>query len=220
MTAFSLPQDVLLLLLRKDGKGIDKLPRNHLLAGFVAAALMELASQNRIDSDLARVWVVDPSPIGDAGIDALLGELSRGDSNLEAAELMDRLSGYGDVIYGAALARLKAAGIIRDTTGFFKDLFGMREYRVLDPKPAAELRERLLQVLTTDELPSPRDACLLSLINAVGIADHIFDSKTRAALQARLDAVSKMDLVGQGLGKCLKLIFERFALAYLSGSSL
>ena len=61
----TLPEELVLLMFGDDRtKRVGIFSRDALAAGFVAAALMELAIRNRIDSDFDGVWVTDNTPRG------------------------------------------------------------------------------------------------------------------------------------------------------------
>ena len=72
----TVPEQFLLLTLDTETGEFLKLPEAYNSAAFAGAALMELALAGRIDSDLDRVWVVDPAVTGDAALDPVLSAMS------------------------------------------------------------------------------------------------------------------------------------------------
>ncbi len=212
----TLPEELLLLMFGDDRtKGIGIFSRHALLAGFVAAALMELAIRNRIDSDLESVWVTDNTPTGEAGIDVVLMQLSIDRLNFEAAELMEQLTSFGQTIRKAALARLQDRGILKIKEGLFSRILG-NHYSIIDQSPVEELNAQLTKILVSNDIPTPREVCLLSLAATLELTDHIIQGANRAQIQSRLATLAKMDLIGRRLSGCLDLMFQKLALAYQS----
>ena len=72
----STAEDLLLITLDTGTGEFMKLPEEYNRAAFAGAALMELALAGRIDSDLDKVWVVDPAVTGDAALDTVLSAMS------------------------------------------------------------------------------------------------------------------------------------------------
>jgi golgi phosphoprotein 3 len=212
----TLPEDLLLLMSGDNGGRDIGVSRQALSAGFVAAALMELAIRNRIDSDLEGVWVTDDSPIGEAGIDVVLTQLSADRLNFEATELMERLTSFGQTIRNAALTRLQDRGILKIKEGLFSRILGSEHYSIMDQSPIDDLKAELAHVLLSDDIPSPREVCLLSLANTLALTDQIVPNANLALIELRLATLAKMDLIGRSMGGCLDLMFQKLAVAYLS----
>ncbi len=213
----TLPEELVLLMFGDDRtKRVGIFSRDALAAGFVAAALMELAIRNRIDSDFDGVWVTDNTPTGEAGIDVVLGHLSVDRLNFEAAELMERLTSFGQTIRKAALARLQDRGILKIKEGLFSRILASEHYSIIDQTRADELNAQLTKILLSDDIPTAREVCLLSLANTLELTDHIAQGADRAQIQSRLATLAKMDLIGRRLGGCLDLMFQKLALAYQS----
>lgn len=210
----TLPEN-LLLLMSDDNHGRSAgISPEALSAGFVAAALMELAIRNRIDSDLESVWVTDNSPTGDASIDEVLAQLSAGKFSLEASELIERMTSFGQTIRHAALARLQDRDIVKVKKGLLSLITGHENYFIVDQRPGDELTARLRKILLSDEFPSPREICLLSLTNTLGLTSHIVPNADRTQIESRLATLAKMDLIGQGINGCLDSMFQKLAAVY------
>ena len=62
---------------------------------------------------------------------------------------------------------------------------------------AKEPRQRVADVLTSDEIPDPRDVALLSLLDACEILPDIFPGKEIEDYRQRLALLRKMDLIGR-----------------------
>lgn len=211
----TLPED-LLLLTSRDDENHAHVSGEALSAGLVAAALMDLAIQNRIDSDLKSVWVTDDSLTGEASLDGVLTQLSGARFNFEAAELIERLTSLSQTIRHAALARLQDRGIVKLKRNLFSLVTGNERCSIIDQQPVDELKAELSKILLSDDFPSPRDVCLISLAQTLGLIEHIVPEANQGQAQRRLAAFAKMDLIGGSIGACLDLMFEKLAIAYQS----
>ena len=67
----TIPEEFLLLTIKDEDGGFVDIPREAVSAGFIGAAIMELALQNRIDSDLERIWIVDKKLVGEPCVELL-----------------------------------------------------------------------------------------------------------------------------------------------------
>src|SRR5262245_36157502 len=116
-------------------------------AGFIGAAVMELALQHRIDSDLKRIWVVDPTPTGERSVDVVLEKMAAADLDTASDKLVDQLVGYGHQIRELALERLCERSILKREEGRIFWLLKARRYPVIDGTEIRETKLRLLDVL-------------------------------------------------------------------------
>ena len=194
-----------ILLLQLDdthGRFID-LPLSAADVVLAGAALMELALDNRVDSDLEQLIVVDGKPTGDDILDDVLVELGRAGAGLSVAAALDRISANAEKYQEKALRRLVAKGILREDDGRFLWVFHTRRYPVVDDREPREVKARLRQVLLTDEIPDPRDVVLICLIDACGLLDLVLTPAEIAETKTRVEQLSRLDLIGQAVIKAV-----------------
>jgi golgi phosphoprotein 3 len=204
----TIPEEFLLLMTKDDNGGFIALAPAVESAGFIGAAVMELTLQGRIDSDLKRISVVDQKPTGERCVDLVLASMARPDFDMTSNLLFDQLVGYGRQVRELALERLCERSILKREEGRILWFLKARRYPVIDYKEIREAKLRLLEILLRDELPSPRDACLLSLADSCDIIRELlppFDSK-RA--NERLAAIAKMDLIGQSAANYIRIVHQ------------
>lgn len=204
----TVPEEFLLLTLKDENGGFVDIRYENLRAGFVGAAIMELGLQGRLDSDLDRVWVVDKTPTGDAGLDIVLSGLSAPDFKGEAERVLGQLVGLGGQVRTEALQALCAKNILVETEGRLLWLLKTRRYPVIDGQEIREVKLRLLDVLLRDVLPSPRDVCLMSLAETCGIIAQIVPASELTIARERIAKFAKMELIGQNVNTYI-LMFER-----------
>jgi hypothetical protein len=204
----TVPEEFLLLTLKDEDGGFVDIPLEYQRAGFLGAAIMELALLGRLDSDLDRVWVVDKTMTGDPALDPVLVRLSAPDFDSHADNLINQLIELGDTVRSEALARLCEKKVLVETEGRLLWFLKTRRYPAVDGKEIREVKLRLLEVLLRDGLPDPRDVCLMSLAETCGIIRQIVPASELKVARDRIAKFSKMELIGQNVNHYIE-IFER-----------
>jgi golgi phosphoprotein 3 len=194
-----------ILLLQLDdthGRFID-LPLSAADVVLAGAALMELALDNRVDSDLEHLILVDRTPTGDDILDDVLERLGQAGAGLSVAAALERITANAEKYQQRALKRLVAKGILREEDGRFLWVFHTRRYPVVDDREQREVKARLHQILLTDEIPDPRDVVLICLIDACGLLDLVLRPDEIARTKIRVEQLSRLDLIGQAVTKAV-----------------
>jgi hypothetical protein len=209
----TVPEEFLLLTLKDEDGGFIDIPLEYQRAGFLGAAIMELALQERLDSDLDRVWVVNNAPTGDAALDPVLSRLAATGFDSNADNLINQLIELGDPVRSQALARLCEKKILVETEGRLLWFLKTRRYPPIDGKEIREVKLRLLEVLLRDALPGPRDVCLMSLAETCGIIRQIVPASELKVARERIAKFSKMELIGQNVNHYIELFERAMAMA-------
>ncbi len=167
------------------------------------AVLMDLALENRIDTDPDRLMLVDSTPTGDALLDPTLARVAASSERRDTAFWIRETAKYGDEIMEAALARLQNYGILEsDSTadGIFalvNRVSRSRRYPTVDGEAVEEVRLRVMRALFTNDIPSPHDIVLICLANACGLLSTVLSKQELDEVQERLDLIRKMDLIAR-----------------------
>ena len=177
------------------------------LAGGV---LMDLALENRIDTDLEELVLVDATPVGDSLLDPTLAEIEAGEkTGMEAGEKRGarfwvvRTARRADVIREEALSRLVALGVLECRDDRFLWVFRSRRYPTIDGKAEREVKLRIMGVLFSDEIPDPRDVVLICLADACGIFRGLLSKQELSKASGRIEQVRKLDLIGQAMSQAI-----------------
>lgn len=170
---------------------------------LAGAALMELALNNRVDSDLKQLMLVDAKPTGDDILDDVLRQLAEIGGEFSAAAALEQISLNGEKYQEMALKRLIAKGILREEDGRFLWVFHTRRYPVVDDTEQREVRARLRQLVLTDEIPDPRDVVLICLIDASGLLGLVLSRDEIAQTKTRVEQLGRLDLIGQAVTKAV-----------------
>ena len=196
-------EEVLLLLLQDTGGRFARVPDASLRYALGGAVLMDLALENRIDTDLRKLVLVDATPTGDALLDPSLAEVATAEGVHDARHWVERLAARAGDIRSAALERLVERGILERSADRFLWVFRARRYPVVDGEAEREVKLRIFDVLFADNLPGPRDVVLICLADACGLFRALLSEEQLAAARPRLQQVRKMDLIGQAVAAAI-----------------
>ena len=194
MLTFS--EDLVLLLNDEDGAPLPV--RQDIVASALAGAvLMDLAFANRIDTDLEALFVNDPTPVGNPALDRILARIAARTEVCDTKTWLGVLSvEEAPTIQEQTLAGLVEQGVLTVRESRIPWVRG-RRYPSGDGKAATELRQHVADVLSSDEIPDPRDVALISLLDACEILPDIFPRQEIEDYRPRIALLRKMDLIGR-----------------------
>ena len=195
-------EEIILLLLNDNDGSFARVPSwslNYALAGGV---LMDLALENRIDTDLEKLVLVDATPVGDNLLDQTLSDIES-EEGQDARYWVERTAGRADLIREGALARLVSRGILESRDDRFLWVFRSRRYPAVDGTAEREVKLRILEVLFSDQIPSPRDVVIICLADACGIFRILLSRQELSNASARIEQVRKLDLIGQAMTQAI-----------------
>ena len=196
-------EEITLLLLDDDGR-FARVPNWSLNYALAGGALMDLALEYRIDTDLEKLVLVDSTPLGDPLLDSVLADIAASGEEQNARYWIERTAARGEAILQESLARLVTHGILESRDDRFMWVFRSRRYPAIDGKVEREVKLRIMEVLFSDEVPDPRDVVIISLAHACGIFTELLSSKELETAAPRIDQVRKLDLIGQAMTKAIR----------------
>ena len=154
-----------LLVLVVDGGGSGdaiSVPDRVLRYALTGAALLDLALENRIDTDTQSLHLTDATPVGDDLLDPILEEIAEGPDAQSLEYWVRRIAQGADELRAVALERLVEQGILEtdDGRGFFaltRRVIRLHRYPTAAGGAAEqEIHSRIMGILFSDELPLPR----------------------------------------------------------------
>ena len=198
-------EEILLLLLDDESGEFVPAPAWSRQCALAGAVLMDLALANRIDTDLQKLVVVDPSPTGDDLLDPVLATIVEALEVQDARAWLERLAEeQSGRIQDQALARLVRRGILESEGGRLLWAFRARRYPTIDGKAEREVKLRIMQVLFSEEIPSPRDIVIICLADACRIFSQIMPERQVEQTRERIDVVRRMDLIGRAVSGAIR----------------
>lgn len=199
-------EEIVLLLLRDEGGRLVRLPAWSLNYAMAGGVLMDLALENRIDTDLENLLLIDAAPLEDSVLDQVLAQIAEAEELHDAAYWLDRIADGADAIYEETLSRLVRAGILEQRDDRILWVFRSRRYPAVDGVAEREVKLRIMGVLFSDEIPDPRDVMLICLADACGIFSHLLTRRELSQVTERIEQVRRMDLIGQAMSQAIQEI--------------
>ena len=207
------PEEIMLLLLDDEGGEFLHVSDWSLRCALAGAVLMDLALENRIDTDLKQLVLVDATPVGDDLLDPTLARIAEATETHDAAHWVHQTARHADQIRERALERLIEHGMLQRQEESFLWVFKSRRYPAVDGKADREVKLRIMSVLFSDEIPDPRDIVIVCLAEACGIFQALLSRRELAHASARIEQVRKLDLIGQAISQAVWDIETSLAMA-------
>ena len=192
-------EEIMLLLLDDEGERFLRVPDWSLRYALGGAVLMDLAMEDRIDTDLEKLMLVDPAPLGDDILDSVLAEIAEETETHNSRFWVERAAARSDEIREAAIDRLIQRGILERREDRFLWVFRSRRYPVIDGTAEREVKLRLLELLFSDMIPTPRDVVIICLADACGIFSEMLTRRELRHVLPRIQHLRQLDLIGQAV---------------------
>ena len=206
-------EELMLLILDDENGKFARVPDRLMRYALAGGVLMDLALENRIDTDLKNLILVDSTPVGDSLLDPTLADIAQATDTKDARFWVERTALRADTIREEALNRLIEQGILKREEDRFMWVFQARRYPIIDNTAEREVKLRIMEVLFSDQIPDPRDVVIIGLAHACDIFKEILSSRELARVADRIDQVRKLDLIGQAMSQAITDIELSLALA-------
>jgi hypothetical protein len=201
----------LLLLVTDDASGRLSAPAEQVDAGLGGANLVELTLRNKVDlsgeqdpGKPGRIIVRDPSPAGDAVLDAALEILSARQGKRPSAVIGPLSKTLRRTLY----QRLADRGVVRAEKSRILGVFPVRRWPAQDASDEAEVRRLMTQALVQQEAPDARTAALIALAHAVGCVDKVVDARQHGLSKRQLRARAKKIAEGNWASAAVRKAIE------------
>ena len=165
-----LAEDVLLLLI-DDASGKTVVDKTHLDLALAGGVLLDLATLGRVDVTgpgeqvkAGRLVVRDVAPTDDDVLDEALRRVGVLGPMKPYRVLPKLAKGLREDLLGRMVGR----GILRAKEGRILGIFPSHTWPALDSSHEREVRAGLHDVLVVGRAPAPREAALISLLQAIG----------------------------------------------------
>jgi Golgi phosphoprotein 3 len=213
----TLVEEFILLTLRDEGGAFIAIPSDVLEAGIVGATLMELSLQGRIDSDLRLLVVANRNKTGQDFLDLVLEHLMRPSTDRRIRLIIPQLVALSPTLRDMALASLCRRGVLKTADSKYLWLFNERRYPIRDGRDVTEAKLRLLSILISREIPTPRDLCLISLATTTGILQKLVGKSEWDTIQTRVSELAGLDIIGASVQEHIRSVREQRERAFLRG---
>ena len=212
MESLTLADEIVVLMLEDTDGEIKESVTSIARVAVAGGILMELALQERIDTDLDTLFIVDPSPTGDNLLDATLQEIGNEAELRPSAWWIDELATRHETLVGRILGRLVTAGILHEEERHFLWVFARRAYPPTTGVAEREAKARLMAVLFDGEVPDPRDTLLLGLAKASGVLSAILTDDEMRRAAPRIDEITALEEIARSVTLVSNQIWEAMAM--------
>lgn len=174
MTDFLLAEDLALLLLQDESGWLRNSYAHYVLGGALATDLallgrIRLTERGERNVRPGRVVVVDTSPTDDPILDAGLARLAQRPVRFRSTAVQMLCKDVKPLI----LQRLVDRGLVEARPHRVLGLIPVTLHPAIRPEHEQDLRAGLFAVLVQDEEPTVREACIIALLAAVGMAHTV-----------------------------------------------
>src|SRR5215471_10261552 len=201
----------LLLLVTDDASGRLSAPADRVAAGLGGANLVELTVRNKVGltgeqdpGKPGRIIIRDPSPAGDAILDAALATVTAYQGKRPSAVIRPLSKNLRRTLY----ERLAGHGVVRAEMSRILGVFPVRRWPVQDGSHQAQVRLLVTQALVQQVAPDTRTAALIALVHAVGCVDQIVDPRQHGLSKRELRARAKKIAEGNWASAAVRKAIE------------
>ena len=198
----TLVEEIILLMLNDDDGRFVRVPSWSTEYAIAGGVLMDLAMENRIDTDLEHLILLDSTPVGDSLLDPTLADIAKGEKH-DVRHWVEHVAQHAYELREDALSRLVGHGILEREDDRFMWVFKSRRYPTIDGTAEREVKLRIMEVLFSDLIPEPRDIMLICLADACGIFRELLSARESRRASDRIEQVRRLDLIGQSMAQAI-----------------
>ena len=203
-------EELLIFLLDKQSGQLTPVPDRTLYYALAGTILMDLALEDRIDTDLERLVLTDSTRLNDDLLDPTLALIAADAGVHDTSHWIERLATpeiAGEAQEDAITRLIERRILERDSGGFLSltRLVGRaRRYPMVDGRAGRAVDARIMGVLFADDVPHPRDAMLIAVVDACGIFDRILSPAERTEVADRIELLRRLDLIGRSVSDAIR----------------
>ncbi len=203
-----LAEELVLLMLNEQSGYLEMVPGWSFSCVMAGAVIADLALENRIDTDLNRLYLVDPTPIEDNLLDPTLKEIADSRETSDTRFWIERIASRSEDIVTATLDRLVERKILDYESGGFwglsRSVSRSGTYQTSDLQIRQEAKARVLSVILNDDIPDPSDAILIALTHTCGGFKLVLSPEDYEEKLERIETLSKLDLIGRSVASAVR----------------
>ena len=203
-----LSEELLLLMLNEQSGYLEMVPGWSFSCVMAGAVIADLALEDRIDSDLNKLYLIDPTPTGDDLLDPTLKEIAESRETSDTQYWIERIAGRSEEIVTATLDRLVERKILDYESGGFwglsRSVSRSGTYQTSDLQIRQEAKARVLSVILNDDIPDPSDAILIALMHTCGGFKLVLSQEDYEEKLERIETLSKLDLIGRSVAGAVR----------------
>jgi len=174
---------------------------------LIGAVLSELSFIGRIDNDAENLYILNTDATDSPVLNEVLDVLRKsGKTEVSLSRSLQVLLPESKNIEQLVLKELIGKGILKQVNEKLFWFFPSRRYPIIDNVEVTDVERRLRNLVLSDEIPAPRDAVLVSLVNACGLFSEILSSRELRRCEGRIEEISKYDMVCQKINELIRQV--------------
>ncbi len=197
----TIPEELFLLSTDHSKGSISNTNSNSFQLALAGSILMELALQNRIDTDTEGVIIENTELTGSEILDIALNDMQLDADRRNINFWLNRLCEKHETIVDSILNALIRKGLLKIENRKVLWVFNSPKYPIRDQAEVKDVKSRLRELIFSEEIPELHDMVIISLLYNSGMLYFILDQEEMAQYKARTETIAKMDLIGQNIGK-------------------
>ncbi|MCK9220147.1 MAG: GPP34 family phosphoprotein [Bacteroidales bacterium] len=169
-----------------------------------AAILMDLALQNRIDTDIDHIIPDRMEPTGDVLLDSALQLIRETPEQQKISWWLLTLSEKAVRYREMLVAGLVEKGLLRMEQEHVFLGFTTKKYPILiQDQEIIEVKSRIKALIFNNDIPEFRDMVIISIAWYGGLFDLFINESQIRQYQARIEQLARMDMIGQAVSKSM-----------------
>ena len=145
---------------------------------LVGAVLSELAFIGKIDNDVENLFILNTDATDSPILNSVLDVLKEsGRKEMPLSRCLQILLPRAKDIEQLVLKELIRKGILKQIDEKLFWFFPSRRYPIIDNVEITDVERRLRNLVLSSEIPDPRDAVMVSMVNACGLFPEILSSR-------------------------------------------
>ena len=196
----TLAEELLLITLdHESGMLLDSISPFKYHIALAASLIMELTLKGKLDIDTEKLFVVSSTETGNPILDKPLAEIVAEKTSLRTSEWLKRFAKNGESLSNQLMESLVAKGVLQliDKRVFW--VLKTRTYSATSGIEEREVKERVMLLLNSDEIPDASDALLIGLLRSVGIFSLLLSPSELDSLQNRIDQIANFEEINRSL---------------------
>ncbi len=165
---------------------------------LVGAILCELSFVGKIDADIENIIVIDKIPTGNKILDSILNVIAEEGTKKPTSYWLKALLHHANKVQKLVLSELVNKRILKivDKKIFWK--FYIKRNHIINNEEVSTLETRIRElVLNEKEIPAPREAALIGLIQACHLFETILSPRESLRAKKRIENLAKLDMIGR-----------------------
>ncbi len=200
----TITEEIHLLVLDYDtGWPNPELPRHAIDTALGGALLMDLALNDRIDTDVGKLFVVNQDLVGEPVLDWALAQINVEDDTRSTDHWVRVFAAERENLEALLTDMLVERGLVFRGVNEQLWFIGLDGDTEIDGEPFREVKKRIASVPDSDEIPDPRDIMIISLADTCGLCRGLIGPSELARLTPKITQIARLDLIGQAVARVM-----------------